>query len=127
MSSRWLSPLSVRLPRAERGLVVSYARARGLSNSALIKKALRQYLRGVDAGVDTAPRNDVPNTAQDASSMGQWPAPPPAPRGLADAFAASRPAGFTDSDCAATRAWNKRSAGQPRFGRRQPSDDRFTD
>jgi hypothetical protein len=28
MSSRWLSPLSVRVPRAERGLVVWYMRER---------------------------------------------------------------------------------------------------
>jgi hypothetical protein len=129
MSSRWLSPLSVRLPRAERGFVVSYARAHGLSNSALIKLALRQFFRGVDVGVDMSPRNDVPNMAQDVNSIGRRPAPPPAPRSSADASAAAGFGDFTDTGGPTTPAWNKRLARQPRFGPRQPSDDPggFTD
>ena len=133
MSSRWLSPLSVRLPRAERGFVVSYARAHDLSISGLIKKALRQYLRGVDAGVDMAPRNGVPDTARDVNSMGRWPSPPSAPRGLADASAASRPGYFTDTHGPVTQTWNKRRAEskheslERRFGPRQPSGDYFTE
>src|SRR6516225_723445 len=54
MSSRHLHPLSCRLPRGERAAVVTFAASRGMSVSALLKAALRNYLGSpisVDPGV----------------------------------------------------------------------------
>jgi hypothetical protein len=54
VSSRHLHPLSARLPRGERAAVVTLAASRGMSVSALLKAALRNYLGSpisVDPGV----------------------------------------------------------------------------
>jgi hypothetical protein len=55
MSSRNLHPLACRLPRAERMQAVAFARSNGLSNTALLKIALREFLKAqpaVNAGVN---------------------------------------------------------------------------
>jgi len=52
MSSRYLHPIACRLPRAERDAIAEIARRQDLSNSALVKEALRRMLFGVHPGVN---------------------------------------------------------------------------
>jgi hypothetical protein len=57
MSSRYLHPVSSRLPRGERSAVVAFAVSHRMSVSALIKNALRYYIASqndVDPGVHQA-------------------------------------------------------------------------
>jgi hypothetical protein len=71
MSSRSLHPLSVRLPRAERDLVIGYARSRRVSISSVLKTALRRYLPGVHAGVDTRSQDAAAIASRSAAQSPQ--------------------------------------------------------
>lgn len=51
-SSRTLSPLSARVGRGYRAIVVAAARRRGLTVSSMLKEALERYLDTVDLTVD---------------------------------------------------------------------------
>jgi hypothetical protein len=63
VSSRYLHPVSCRLPRSERAAVVTLAASRGMTVSALLKAALRNYLSSpisVDPGVYQTPSPEPP-------------------------------------------------------------------